>query len=139
MPVYKGGRVIAWSAMFGHMTDVGGKVAGLAPDDARTIYEEGFGAAGKDRKGRRAARTICSRSSCTTAVSDVELLGFQLHRRRHAHGGHPLRRDRERFGDDVFYSAMDAMLERNKRAMRELIPHGSRAEHTSTTTSATTA
>ena len=27
----------------------------------------------------------------------------------------------ERFGDDVFYSAMDAMLERNKRAMRELI------------------
>ena len=26
-----------------------------------------------------------------------------------------------RFGDDVFYSAMDAMLERNKRAMRELI------------------
>ena len=27
----------------------------------------------------------------------------------------------QRFGDDVFYSAMDAMLERNKRAMRELI------------------
>jgi N-methylhydantoinase B len=27
----------------------------------------------------------------------------------------------ERFGDDVFYSAMDAMLERNKRAMRALI------------------
>ena len=26
-----------------------------------------------------------------------------------------------RFGDDTFYSAMDAMLERNKRAMRELI------------------
>jgi len=27
----------------------------------------------------------------------------------------------ERFGDDVFYSAMDAMLDRNKRAMRALI------------------
>jgi N-methylhydantoinase B len=27
----------------------------------------------------------------------------------------------QRFGDDVFYSALDAMLERNKRAMRELI------------------
>ena len=41
MPVYKDGRVIAWSAMFGHMTDVGGKVPGSLPTDARTIYEEG--------------------------------------------------------------------------------------------------
>ena len=41
MPIYKDGRIIAWSAMFGHMTDVGGKVPGSLPTDARTIYEEG--------------------------------------------------------------------------------------------------
>ena len=41
MPVYKDGRVIAWAAMFGHMTDVGGKVPGSLPTDARTFYEEG--------------------------------------------------------------------------------------------------
>jgi len=41
MPVFKDGRVIAWAAMFGHMTDVGGKVPGSLPTDARTIYEEG--------------------------------------------------------------------------------------------------
>ncbi len=32
MPIFKDGRLIAWSAMFGHMTDVGGKVPGIAAD-----------------------------------------------------------------------------------------------------------
>ena len=41
MPIYRAGRLIAWAAMFGHMTDVGGKVPGSLPTDARTIYEEG--------------------------------------------------------------------------------------------------
>jgi N-methylhydantoinase B len=42
MPIFKGGRIIAWSAMFGHMTDVGGKVPGSLPTDASQIYEEGI-------------------------------------------------------------------------------------------------
>jgi N-methylhydantoinase B len=42
MPIYKDGRIIAWSAMFGHMTDIGGKVPGSLPTDARQIYEEGI-------------------------------------------------------------------------------------------------
>ncbi|HMK86965.1 MAG TPA: hydantoinase B/oxoprolinase family protein, partial [Steroidobacteraceae bacterium] len=42
MPVYRKGRLIAWSAMFGHMTDVGGKVPGSLPTDAHTIFEEGI-------------------------------------------------------------------------------------------------
>jgi len=41
MPIYKEGRIIAWSAMFGHMTDIGGKVPGSLPTDARQIFEEG--------------------------------------------------------------------------------------------------
>ena len=40
-PIFKEGRLIAYAAMFGHMTDVGGKVPGSLPTDARTIYEEG--------------------------------------------------------------------------------------------------
>ena len=42
MPIYKDHRHIAWSAMFGHMTDIGGKVPGSLPTDARQIYEEGI-------------------------------------------------------------------------------------------------
>ena len=42
LPIYKDGRLLSWSAMFGHMTDVGGKVPGSLPTDARQIYEEGI-------------------------------------------------------------------------------------------------
>ena len=41
LPVYRDGRLIAWTAMFGHQSDIGGKVAGSMPIDARSIFEEG--------------------------------------------------------------------------------------------------
>ena len=41
-PIFKDGRLIAYAAMFGHMTDVGGKVPGSLPTDAREIFEEGI-------------------------------------------------------------------------------------------------
>ena len=40
-PIFKDGRLIAYAAMFGHMTDVGGKVPGSLPTDATQIFEEG--------------------------------------------------------------------------------------------------
>ena len=41
-PIFRDGRIISWAAMFGHMTDIGGKVPGSLPTDARQIYEEGI-------------------------------------------------------------------------------------------------
>ena len=41
-PIYRGGRLVAWSAMFGHMTDVGGRVPGSLPTNAGSIFEEGL-------------------------------------------------------------------------------------------------
>ncbi len=41
MPIFLDGRLVSWAAMFGHMTDVGGKVPGSLPTDAKMIYEEG--------------------------------------------------------------------------------------------------
>ena len=37
MPIFKDGRVINYSAMFGHMSDVGGKVPGSLPTNAASI------------------------------------------------------------------------------------------------------
>ena len=52
MPVYKDGRVIAWAAMFGHMTDVGGKVPGSLPTDARLdLRRRHRGSASEDLQG----------------------------------------------------------------------------------------
>ena len=96
MPVYKDGRIIAWSAMFGHMTDVGGKVPGSLPTDARTIYEEGVScAAGQDHQGRQSCRTTCSRSSCTTAGCRPGISRTSTRSSPRCARRHPLRRDRD--------------------------------------------
>ena len=123
MPIYKDGRIIAWAAMFGHMTDVGGKVPGSLPTDARTIYEEGVVIPPiKIYQGGPAAARTCSRSCCTTAACRTGTAPTSTRSsRRCARPAIRCVEIAERFGDDVFYSAMDAMLERNKRAMRELI------------------
>ena len=42
MPVFHDGRVVGWTSMFGHMSDVGGKTPASMPTDARTIFEEGL-------------------------------------------------------------------------------------------------
>jgi N-methylhydantoinase B len=38
---YRDGRRVGWGAMFGHMSDSGGKVPGTLPTDATSIFEEG--------------------------------------------------------------------------------------------------
>ena len=42
MPIYHEGQIVSWAAMFGHMTDIGGKVPGSLPTDAAQIFEEGL-------------------------------------------------------------------------------------------------
>ncbi len=122
MPIYRKGRLIAWSAMFGHMTDVGGKVPGSLPTDARTIFEEGI---------RVPPVKIYKRG-----ILNQDVLDIMLHNCRLPHWNRSdfnaivaaLRTAAarcievsERFGDDVFQSAMSQMLARNRHAMRELI------------------
>jgi N-methylhydantoinase B len=122
MPIYRHGRLIAWAAMFGHMTDVGGKVPGSLPTDARTIYEEGI--------------TTPPVKIYRKGVLNEDVLAILLHNCRLPHwnlsdfnaitaalrtAGTRCIELSERFGDDVLYSSMDAMLARNKRAMRQLI------------------
>jgi len=122
MPIYKNRRVIAWAAMFGHMTDVGGKVPGSLPTDARHIYEEGVvvplvkvhrrGELQEDvlriilHNCRLPTWNLSDFNAIVAALRTAAIRCVELSRR---------------FGDDVFYSAMEEMLERNKRAMRELI------------------
>ncbi|OZA32379.1 MAG: 5-oxoprolinase, partial [Novosphingobium sp. 17-62-9] len=41
LPVFKDGRLIAYTSMFGHQSDIGGKVVGSMPINAHSIFEEG--------------------------------------------------------------------------------------------------
>ena len=122
LPIYHAGRLIAWAAMFGHMTDVGGKVPGSLPTDATTIFEEGV---------RIPPLKLYRRGELQS-----DLLALILRQVRLPHWNRSdlnaivaacrtaERRVIEmcdRFGVEVFASAMDAALARNRSAMVQLI------------------
>ncbi len=122
LPVFRGGRLVAWTAMFGHQSDIGGKVAGSMPIDARAIFEEGV---------RIPPVKIYSRG-----VYNDDLIKLVMHQTRKpdwcaadlnaliASCRVAARRVDEmcaRFGEDVYISATKALLERNYRAMKALI------------------
>jgi len=119
---YKDGRLVGWGAMFGHMTDVGGKVPGSLPTDATTIFEEGI--------------TIPPVKIYKKGVLQEDILEMALNQCRLPHWNRSdfnaivaacRTAERrviemcERFGVDIFVAALEAALERNKRAMAQLI------------------
>src|ERR1044072_8378037 len=123
LPVfYKDGRLVGWGAMFGHMTDVGGKVPGSLPTDATTIFEEGI--------------TVPPVKIYKKGVLQDDVLTLVLNQCRLPHWNRsdfnaivaacrPAERRViemcDRFGVDPFVAALEAALERNKRAMSQLI------------------
>jgi N-methylhydantoinase B len=122
VPVFFGGRLVGWSAMFGHMSDVGGKTPSSMPTDAKTIFEEGvvippFKLYRKGVLSEDALEIILNQvrkpdwnradlngivAACRTAAKRVQELC-------------------ERFGPDTYTSALDALLDRNYRAMKTLL------------------
>ena len=122
LPVFKDGRLIAYTSMFGHQSDIGGKVVGSMPINARSIFEEGVrippvkiwkkGEYNDDlmklvmhqtRKPDWCQADLNALiASCRVAARRViEMAG--------------------RFGDDVYISATQELLARNHRAMKSLI------------------
>jgi N-methylhydantoinase B len=122
LPVFHQGALIGWASMFGHMTDVGGKVPGSLPTDATTIYEEGVVVPPFKlyRKGELNAEALgiilnqvrmkeWNRSDLNAIVAACRTAGQRMTELC------------DRFGQDVYLSALDALLERNYRAMKQLI------------------
>ncbi len=122
LPSFREGAVIGWSAMFGHMTDVGGKVPGSLPTDATSIFEEGVVIPPTKlyQRGELQHETLdlilnqvrmkeWNRSdlnaivaACRTAARRIDELCA-------------------RFGTDVYLGTLEALLERNRQAMAQLI------------------
>ena len=122
VPVFKDGRHIAWSAMFGHMSDNGGMVPGSIPIKATTIYQEGI--------------RIPPTKLYKRGVLQEDVLELILHNVRTPQWNRfdlnalvaacktAARRCveiAERFGDDVLATTMDVMLKRNYDAMKHII------------------
>ena len=121
-PVYLDGRLIAYISMFGHMTDLGGKTPGSLPTDANQIYEEGV--------------LIPPIKIYKNDELQEDLLNLILHQVRMPHWNRSdfyalvaavrVAEKRvlelcERFGVDTYVSAVNELLERNRRAMLHII------------------
>ena len=122
VPIFKDGRHMAWAAMFGHMSDNGGMVPGSIPIKAETIFQEGI--------------RIPPTKLYKKGVLQEEVLELILHNVRTPQwnrfdlnalvaacktAAKRCAEMAERFGDDIFYSTMNIMLERNHAAMKGII------------------
>ena len=122
LPVFKDGRLIAYTSMFGHQSDIGGKVVGSMPIKAHSIFEEGV--------------RIPPVKIWKKGEYNEDLMKLVMHQTRKpdwcqadlnaliASCRVAARRVIEmaaRFGDDVYVSATQELLARNHRAMKSLI------------------
>ena len=122
MPIFHKGKLVSWAAMFGHMTDVGGKVPGSLPTDAKMIYEEGvIVPPTKIYRGGAVQGEILNILLANTRMPEWNKSDFfaiiaalRLAERR-------VRENIDRFGADTYISAMWDMLDRNKAAMSAII------------------
>jgi N-methylhydantoinase B len=135
LPIFHDGRIVGWSAMFGHMTDVGGKVPGSLPTDATSIFEEGV--------------LIPPFKLYKQGELNTEMLALILNQVRMKEWNRSdlnaivaacrtaARRIVElctRFGPETYLSSLDALLDRNFQAMKQLIATTIPADETLTFT-----
>nr|WP_316641583.1 hydantoinase B/oxoprolinase family protein [uncultured Roseateles sp.] len=122
MPIFHDGRLVSWAAMFGHMTDNGGKVPGSLPTDAAQIFEEGLqippvkivrkGQLNKELLNlllRNSRVPEWNRSDFNAILASLRLAERRVHEIV------------TRFGVDHYIAAMAEMLERNRHAMSAII------------------
>ena len=122
LPVFKDGRLIAYTAMFGHQSDIGGMVPGSMPIGASSIFEEGVrippvkiwkkGEYNEDLMKLVMHQT--RKPDWCQADLNALIASCRVAARRVVEMA-------ERFGDDVYYSATQELLDRNYRAMKALI------------------
>lgn len=122
MPIFFEGRIVGWASMFGHMSDVGGKTPASMPTDARTIYEEGVVIPPikiyKHGELNEDALTIILNQVRKPDWNRADLNGLVAACRT---AGRRIQELCERFGPETYVSTLDALLDRNYRAMKALL------------------
>jgi N-methylhydantoinase B len=122
MPIFHGDALVGFSSIFGHMIDVGGKVPGSMPADARSIWEEGLRVPpvriydkGVLNQGVLAIMLNNSRTPDTNRSDLMALIaGCRCAANR-------VQEICDRFGRDTYLAACDLLLARTREAMRALI------------------
>jgi N-methylhydantoinase B len=122
LPIFYEGHIVGWSAMFGHMTDVGGKVPGSLPTDATSIFEEGV----RVPPFKLYKHGELNTEMLTLILNQVRMKDWNRSDLNAivAACRTAARRITElcaRFGPETYLSCLDALLNRNYQAMKQLI------------------
>lgn len=122
MPIYHGDTLVGFSSIFGHMIDVGGKVPGSMPADARSIWEEGLRVPPVRiyDKGvlNQGVLDIMLNNSRTPDTNRSDLMALIAGCRC---AGNRVQEICDRFGRDTYMTACNLLLARTREAMRTLI------------------
>ena len=121
-PVFKEGRHIAWTAMFGHMSDNGGMVPGSIPIRATTIYQEGIRIPPvKLYKRGELQRDILELILHNVRTSQWNRFDLNALVAACNTAARRVLELTERFSDDILHTTMGIMLQRNHDAMKAVI------------------
>ena len=121
-PVFKEGRHIAWTAMFGHMSDNGGMVPGSIPIRATTIYQEGIRIPPvKLYKRGELQRDILELILHNVRTSQWNRFDLNALVAACNTAARRVLELTERFSDDILHTTMGIMLQRNYDAMKAVI------------------
>ncbi|MGR3804162.1 hydantoinase B/oxoprolinase family protein [Marinibacterium profundimaris] len=122
MPIFHEGVLVGFSSIFGHMVDVGGKVPGSMPFDARTIWEEGLRVPPVRiyDKGvlNEGVLAIMLNNSRTPDMNRADLMALIAGCKTAAKRVGELC---DRFGRETYMAATDMLLDRTRDAMKVLI------------------
>lgn len=122
LPIFHEGQLVGYSSMFGHMVDVGGKVPGSMPFDARSIWEEGLRVPPVKvyEKGElnQGVLDIMLNNTRTPDMNRSDLMALIAACRTASTRVQELC---ARFDRATYMSACDMLLDRTKEAMRALI------------------
>ena len=122
VPVFAEGRVVAFVQAFGHHDDIGGKVPGSMPSDARSVFEEGLMVPPiklyDQGVPNQAALTILTRNTrlpdSLAGDLDAECSACRM-------GASRLAELFERYGADTIEACFDTILERTTETFRREI------------------
>ena len=122
VPVFFHGALVGFTSMFGHMMDVGGPVPGSMPTAATSIFGEGLRIPPIKLYERgvlnKSALDLIMNNTRTPEMNYSDLMAILAGCRA---GEKRVIELCERFGQDIYTQACDALLERTERAMRQLI------------------
>ncbi|KAJ7650399.1 5-oxoprolinase [Roridomyces roridus] len=122
MPVHMNGKLIAWAANFGHMTDNGGAVPGSLPTGAMSIFEEGI---------QIPVTKVASRGVWNEALMELLYRNCRLPEWNRGDtqalvaactlAGRRMQELYTRFGDKNYFAAINELLDRNRKVIGSLI------------------